>query len=447
MTHTRSPVPAGWRRLGLALILLLGATAVAPVHAAEDDWVYTVRPGDTLWKIANDYLISTDYWKKVQELNGIGKTRQLKPGTRLTIPRAWLRQPPASARVVALRGEVTLIRGGERRPLTVETPLQQGDRIETGEGASLGLEFVDGSRLMVAPGASVVIETLEGQSEPPRSRTVIKVIEGRVETKVRPQGKGSRYQITTPAAVAAVRGTEFRVGSAGETMRTEVVGGKVAVTGSGVTQEVGAGYATIAKVGSPPIAPRALPAAPDLSGLKKRVGGEIRFRWPQVEGAVRYRAQLAGDEHFSALLAEQVVEAPEVRWRPLEPATYFLRVRGIDELDLEGFDAVHRFEVPKPLTAPMPIAPGDGTTTRHPRPFFSWSRVEQAHAYRLQVATDENFEQIEHQFDNLINNHFKPLDALAPGTYFWRVQSLSRLGQSSAFSTPRRFTVAAPDAP
>ncbi len=42
--------------------------------------------------------------------------------------------------------------------------------------------------------------------------TSVRLKKGRVENRVAPQKPDSRYRIITPAAVAAVRGTEFRVG-------------------------------------------------------------------------------------------------------------------------------------------------------------------------------------------------------------------------------------------
>ena len=50
---------------------------------ARGDVAYTVRRGDSLWKIANRHRTSID---AICEANGIGRSATLQPGTRLTIP-------------------------------------------------------------------------------------------------------------------------------------------------------------------------------------------------------------------------------------------------------------------------------------------------------------------------------------------------------------------------
>ncbi len=429
--------------------LLLGLTSLSHTVSAQE-WIYTVRPGDSLWKIANDYLISPDYWRKVQELNGIGKTRRLSPGTRLTIPVEWLKQQPASASIVTFRGEIELIRQGKSGPLPDDNTLYMGDGIRTGENSSISISFSDGSQVTVFPSSEIYLETLEAKEEKGLTSTVIRVVNGRIVNRVARQNKGSRYQVDTPAAVAAVRGTEFRIGAeaGGEIMRSEVLSGAVGVSGSGVTQHVSAGYATIAKVGSPPIAPRRLPEAPDLSGLSKRTASQsINYQWPMLTNVNSYRAQLALDDAFSQIVSEVVLETPQVTWNALTPATYFMQVRGIDELGLEGFSAHHSFSVSEPLQPPVARTPQDGITLHNGQPFIAWSNIPDANFYRLQLASDPQFTQHLEEISGLTNNNFRPTTALTAGRYYWRVQSVSRHGDKSAFSTTRSFTVEPADEP
>ncbi len=423
--------------------LLLGLTTLFHTVSAQE-WVYTVRPGDSLWKISNEYLISPEYWPKVQELNGVEKTLQLKPGTRLKIPLEWLKQQPATASIISFRGNIELIRQGETAPLPADHILRRGDGIRTGRNSSISIEFSDGSTVLVLPKSEIYLEVLEAQEDKGLTNTTIKVIDGRVENKVIRQRNGSRYQINTPAAVAAVRGTEFRVGYEhnGKTMRSEVLAGAVGVTGSGVTQNVRAGYATLAKAGSPPIAPRQLPVAPELGGLGKLTADHsITFQWPALADVSNYRAQLALDDGFSQLVGDALLDVPQVTWTDLAPASYFMRVRGIDELGLEGFNAVHSFAVSEPLQAPRALTPRDGIVLKTNQPFIAWSSIAAANFYHLQLASDPDFSDNLVEITSLINNNFRPADGLAPGQYYWRVQSTSQHGDESGFSEPRRFII------
>ena len=65
------------------------------VQAADEDWVYTTRPGDTLWDISKTYLVGVEYWPKVQKYNAIKNPKLLPPGSRLLIPVSWLKQQPS----------------------------------------------------------------------------------------------------------------------------------------------------------------------------------------------------------------------------------------------------------------------------------------------------------------------------------------------------------------
>ena len=412
--------------------------------ALAQEWVYTVRPGDSLWEISNEYLISPEYWHKIQEFNGVEKTRQLKPGTRLSIPVEWLKQQPTTARIVDFRGDIGLIRQGETVPLPADHVLHMGDGIRTGRNSSISIKFSDGSQVLVLPTSEIYLEVLEAQEDKGLTNTIIKIIHGRIENKVNRQQNGSRYQINTPAAVAAVRGTEFRVGAEnnGEIMRSEVLAGAVGVTGSGVTQDVRAGYATIAKVGSPPIAPRQLPVAPDLSGLLKVTAEHnITFQWAALADVGHYRAQLALDKGFSQLVSDALLDAPQVTWADLVPAAYFMRVRGIDELGLEGFNAVHSFTVSEPLQVPRALTPRDGIALDTGQPFIAWSSIQGASFYRLQLASDAAFSQDLLDVSGLVNNNFRPVEALPAGQYYWRIQSVDANRGKSAFSASRTFTV------
>ena len=63
----------GWLRgwLVLALLLLVSWSAQA------QEWVYRVRPGDTLWDVAGAYLKPSIPWQRLQEHNRIANPYQL----------------------------------------------------------------------------------------------------------------------------------------------------------------------------------------------------------------------------------------------------------------------------------------------------------------------------------------------------------------------------------
>lgn len=411
--------------------------------ASASDWIYTVRPGDTIWGLSHQYLKDPNKWPAVQRLNNVSEAQAMRPGTQLHIPVEWLKSQPKPARAIETGGEVTLVRNGKGQPLTAATAINSGDTVRSGANGSATIEFADGSRLLLQPNSEVVMDSLGGFDATGMADTSVRLKRGRVESRVAPQKPESRYRIITPAAVAAVRGTEFRSGADndGALMRSEVLEGKIAVTGSGVTRDVPTGYGTVAERGKPPTEPQPLPAAPDLSGLGRQ-GAEtgITFRWPAVTGAVSYRAQLAADERFAVLLRDEVAESTELTWSGLPPASYALRLRAINELGIEGFDARHGFTILAPMAVPRPTTPEDGAVQAPGRPWLAWSQTTGASSYHLQLARDPEFSDVLIDIGHVVNNNYRPVDELPAGHYYWRVAS-NATGIKSAFSAPRRLTL------
>ncbi|PZQ20029.1 MAG: hypothetical protein DI562_22475, partial [Stenotrophomonas acidaminiphila] len=67
----------GWLGWGLVLLWLASWSAQA------QEWVYRVRPGDTLWDVTGTYLKPSIPWQRLQEHNGIANPYQLPPGSSL----------------------------------------------------------------------------------------------------------------------------------------------------------------------------------------------------------------------------------------------------------------------------------------------------------------------------------------------------------------------------
>ena len=423
----------------LALIFSLTAA-----QSWAEEWVYTVRPGDTLSGISHEFLINVDYWPKVMQLNDIEEARKLAPGTRLRIPLEWLKQHSATVNVIAKRGDVSLISASTSVELTANTKLQVGQGIRTGKNSSITIEFADGSRILVLADSEIMIESTTQNPDTGVATLSVQVLKGQIENKVVPQKPGGRYRITTPAAVAAVRGTEFRVSAddGGDVMRNEVLQGKVEVTGSNVSRNVGAGFATLAKTGEPPSIPTQIPTAPDLSSLIKQTAKtDVSFSWPASSSVVSYRAQLAQDASFNAPTFNRLLETSKVTWHALTPGNYFMRARGIDDMGFEGFNATHAFVIIEPPQTPTAYSPKDETLLTKPRPFIAWSQVQEISAYHLQIANDQDFTQIFLDVPNVVNTNYKPIEDLPDGQYFWHVQSISSDGSMSDFSPSRTFTI------
>ncbi len=427
-----------WPRL---LLLSLWVIAASPAWAEE--WIYTVRPGDNLWSISNNYLKGISYWPKVQSHNGIADPKQIKPGTRLRIQVEWLKNPPQPARVVRHSGSVDVVDvHGQPRQVSEGDKLVSGETIRTGANGSITVRFADDSILLIQSNSLLSLDSISSFGDSGMVDTSVRLHHGRVDTRVEKRRNNTRFMIITPAAIAAVRGTQFRVGAEEKrpVMRSEVLEGRVDVEGSQATAELPAGYGTLAEQGKPPLPPRLLLPAPDLSQLSGEYPQDaIALAWPSVTGARQYRIQVAEAPDFSALLHDEVTTDPAVRLTMLASGEYVGRVRAIDEIGLEGADAVARFNVVAPPAARLPAPHVLAPQITHDTLLVRWQLQTPGTHYRVQLAKDETFHHLIGAAEVDEDRVLMPVPD--PGEYYFRVQAFNDQGEVSEYSGPDSFTV------
>lgn len=142
--------------------------------------------------------------------------------------------------VKSVRGDAQIQKANSQtnrwRALTKGTPVKPGDTVRTGTNARLELKIDDGSRVVLGSRSRVQV----AESAPSR---IFSLSVGRVKAfikKLRPQTK---FEIRTPLAAAAVRGTVFEIGYDQEqsTGFLEVDRGVVALSQEGRQVDVRAG--------------------------------------------------------------------------------------------------------------------------------------------------------------------------------------------------------------
>lgn len=345
-------------RIIASLLFMLAIVLPAQLLAVEEYWEYTFRPGDSIWKIAEKYTTSANNFTEIQRINQIrqGPDRKIQPGTRIVIPVSMLKQQPTPARVIAVTGDASLVRAnGDRDEIKIGTLLYSGDRVVTHDQQSLRMQFADKSELQVLSNSEVVLDKLSHHRKSGMVDTRIRLNSGAVNTEVEKQNGESRFEIKTPAAVTAVRGTAYRLSSdAHQISRTEVTEGLVGVSAGGVEKAVKEGFGIIAEKGKPLSDPVKLLAAPSIGDNLSADMTLLKLSWSALDGAERYRYQLASDEKFNQLVIESTTLDTSIEISELTPGRYYLRVRGIDGNRLEGVDAVRDFEI-------LQVAEDDGS--------------------------------------------------------------------------------------
>lgn len=202
---------------------------------------------------------------------------------------------PAAAGQIAcvydLAGPAELQKAGSEQwlPARKGLPLDQGDRLRTGENAWCELLFKDGSFVKMEAGSETAAETLQTTQE---GRVFsFSFLKGKalwMAAKLR-KGAASKFSIRTPSAVCAIRGTDFSilVSSTGETA-IGLYEGEVAVSNENGEKTLLAGSEASAGTGEIALQAR-------LSSLMK---AEER-RYKKIKGRVEtLRKRLAAREDF-----------------------------------------------------------------------------------------------------------------------------------------------------
>ena len=426
--------------------LLLFASIVS---TASDDWIYTVKQGDNLWDLAEEYLLDVRYWRKLQKLNGVTDTTHMPPGSKLRIPLKWTRIQPSEATVENVSGNVSVMvaSSGENQKVTSGMKLKVGDEILTESGSSATLKFGDGSILLLRENSDLKLETLESYGDEDVFNSRLKLKRGRTDNEVNPYKKpGSRFEIYTPSATAAVRGTVYRVAAPDQaTTTTEVLVGKVEIANDIGKTSVPGGYGTVAKLDEPPAPPVVLLPAPDLSQVSDLIEHlPLRFNLPQIKNARAYRIQIAMDPTFQSLDYDGISPTPAAKIAELSDGEYMMKVRGIDANDLEGFDTIHTFTLNAKPEAPFPVEPQPEGAVPLGHTSFSWSKSDGISSYHFQLADNAEFTQPIVDVSDNKGSVTNINESLQPGTWFWRVAAIDSAEGSGPFGEAYEFRVMKP---
>lgn len=433
----------GYLAPNLLLSLPLSLLLVSPIQAA--DWLYLTQKGDTLIGIAQQYLINTRDWPKIQSANKVDIPKHLPTNTRLKIPVALLKTHPAPVLVTALGGNVRVKPAdGPFRALALGDQLNGGETVLTGPGGSVSFRFADGTQVTQQASSKLTFGRLAVYGKTGMVAAELNLDAGRLEAQAAKQiAPAGGFSVKTPVAVAGLRGTAFRLNVAedGQRMSNEVTEGAVALGAQGKEVQVAGGFGSYAEAGKPPSEPRALLPKPDLSQLPARLTGfPPALIWPAQAGAKAWRVQLAAEAEFKTLIRDLVVTAPIVNWGDdLPDGDYVLRVRGVDESGLEGFHSQHAFTLDARPLPPQLLAPPPGERQYRLDVDLAWAGAPLATGYLLQLARNSAFsgDIAEHKLPEVTLVQ----TTLEPGEWHWRVASLNAKGEPRSFSPVQGFLV------
>lgn len=434
--------------LGATGWLAIAASAgAAPVQAAAIETattpppaLYVTRSGDTLIGIADRALARRDDWRPVARLNKVPDPHRMPVGKTLVIPQSLLRREPFDARIAAFSGQV---RVAPSRPVAVGDTIGAGAIIETGANSFVTLVLADGSKVTLPSQSRVRIDRLDRVAIDGRIDRGFTVLGGRgdfaVPKRERPE---DRFLVKTPVAVAAVRGTEFRVehrppASIISTTEGEVAGRVVAEADEA---RIGEGRGALLDAGGTRLAALLPPPRLDSPG---RVQDDPEVAFSIEALGARRHVQLARDAGFVDLFSETESVDPVIRFADVANGTIYARITAIDANGVEGMPAsyaVDRYRTG--LTADAETPPGKPRRTR-----FAWAASgDGMPRYDFVLARDAALKDRVVDAPGLAVSEMT-VTGLAPGDWFWQVTMLMQDGRKTRTrSLPvRKLTIARPE--
>jgi len=425
---------------------------ISPLLAAPEDVVeITVREGDYVIKICEEYLEDPRQWREIARINELRNPDLIYPGQTLIIPVAFLRGVREQGEVAFVQGDVTMQApaSNEWLPVGLRALIGEGTKIRTGDMSAVEIVFGSGASFLQKSDSVSEIVRIRKKGDFREER--LNIVKGRTLTKIRKAtGREPRFEIETPSAVCAARGTLFRtsVDDVGCT-RSEVLEGQAHVEAMRQREVVSEGEGTLVRKGEPPLRPRKLLPPPGVGigeGLFSTLPLSVDLL--PVEGAVGYRLSVSKDSEGKETVFEgRAAAAGPVEVRYLDDGRYFVHAVGVDEIGLEGMPSVPaeiRVRVnpsPPGILLPMKDASCPGKSVE-----AEWREARGAVAYRVQVAADEAFYRMVEEVARIEGRTFTTRE-LEPGRYYLRIRSIADDGYEGAWSDAVAFTVNPPPEP
>jgi hypothetical protein len=111
-----------------------------------------------------------------------------------------------AGRIEALHGAGHIERNGRSVTVSAGMTILAGDKLQTSRQSTLTVDLIDGSQLVLSDVSTVVIDQKIGSV----TDSIIELFNGKVRSIVtRLAGKAAGFEVHTPNAVVAVRGTDF----------------------------------------------------------------------------------------------------------------------------------------------------------------------------------------------------------------------------------------------
>ncbi|MBI4678768.1 MAG: YfhO family protein [Elusimicrobia bacterium] len=337
-----------------------GACAAEPMELQD----IPVKPGDTLWSIANTWLKDPKRWDEILKHNRLPSKDPAValPGMVLKVPNILIKPDLRAAKVVQKKNNVLFRRRDtpEWKPADVGLQLLRDDAVRTLEDSMTRVNFIDQGILQVDANSMAIIRPIKKDYDVFLRSGGVFVGRAKVVTvsaEITPRTADTSY-------AAQVKGDL--------STQVKVYKGRATVKAQGKSVDVDAGMATEVRLGATPSAPFKVPDLPDFEARGAEFTGDFRvvrakhglaepttvLTESEVATAARiediyvdvanirvgmplmgYHVQFSYTQDFGTVLWEKTFEV-ETKIRPadvkLGPGRYWVRLIPIDLLGARG---------------------------------------------------------------------------------------------------------------
>lgn len=347
-----------------------------------------------------------------------------------------------TTRVSYIAGSVELLPHQAERPMTLNggAVIQAGDQIFSGAGTAT-VELDEDTELRLFPGTRLRILDLPSQAKrdarPPR----VRLLEGKVHARATSGGWNPvPVYIETPTATAITQHSSFTIETSPEQTLVRVIDGMVDFGAPGKAQRIPGGYlASVGNEGKTGVTIRQLEDAPDIQPLPEFVSTlPLTVSWTG-DDAPAYQLDIF-ETASGEWIGSRRVTGNRFDIGLLDNGGYQVQISALDAQGIAGMPATVPMEVRLQAQAATLSYPAPGASANDDMPEFRWQLNGENEIARVEVASDQNFQNIIATSEWAPETQALPSRPLEPGVYYWRVVTEAG-GKSVAVTKARSLTV------
>ncbi len=203
---------------------------------------------------------------------------------------------------------------------------------------------------------------------------------------------------------------------------------RVRALGKGSPSKWVTGSFTVAPVTTP------IPLAPTDGAVLAQPQNPPLLQWSSSQGAVSYKVEVDGDADLIGAKVYTTKTTSLVVPDPLTTGDWYWRVTADKGSGLVSLPStVSRFDI-SPLALPQITYPADSVNQAIEDVVLDWTPVPGAKTYDVQVALDDDFNNIALDVKNVFGSRYSPPVTLANDQFWWRVRAVDLSGQPTPWT-------------